>query len=85
MFDSNASYGVITVDFLLGTADQGELGDVLVYKVERDGVGSPALGVSINYTQPDSSLHIIVWDLHVGCNDVLLSVIFHDCSGFSGI
>lgn len=36
--------------FLLGTADQGELGDVLVHKVQRDGVGSSAPGVSVNHT-----------------------------------
>lgn len=73
------------VHFLLGTANQGELRDVLVYKVKRDGVSSFALGVSINNTQPESSLHIIVRDLDVSCDDILPSVIFHDCSGFSRI
>lgn len=73
------------MDSLLGTANQGELRDVLVYKVKRDGVSSSAPGVSINNAQPDPSLHIIVGDLDVGCDDILLSVIFHDCSGFSGL
>lgn len=73
------------VDFLLGTANQGELRDVLVYKVKRDGVSSFALGVSINNTQPESSLHIVVGDLDVGCDGILPPVIFHDCSGFSGL
>lgn len=72
------------VNCLLGTANQGELRDVLVDKVKRDGVSSSALGVSVNNAQPDSSLHIVVRDLNVRCDDILLSVIFHDCSGFSG-
>lgn len=72
------------VNFLLGTANQGELRDVLVNKVKRDGVSSFALGVPINNAQSESSLHIIVRDLEVGCDDILPSVIFHDCSGFCG-
>lgn len=73
------------VVFLLGAGHQGQLRDVLVHKVKRDGVSSFALGVSINNTQSDSSFHIIVRDLDVSCDDVLPSVVLHDCSGFSGI
>ncbi len=73
------------VDFLLGTANQRELRDVLVYKVKRDGVSSLALGASINNTQSESSLHIVVGDLDVGCDDILPPVIFNDCCGFSWI
>lgn len=73
------------VDFLLGTANQGELRDVLVYNVNRDGVSSLALGFSINNTQPESSLHIVVRDLDVSSDDILPPVIFHDGSGLSGL
>lgn len=71
------------VDFLLGTANQGELRDVLVNKVKRDRVSSLALGVSINNTQPKSSLNIVVRDLNVGGDDIPPSVVFHDGSSFS--
>lgn len=71
--------------FLLGAGYQGQLRDVLVHKVKIDGVGSFALGVSINNTQSDSGFYVIVRDLDVSCDDVLLSVVLHDCSGFSGI
>lgn len=70
--------------FLLGTADQGELGDVLVHKVQGDGVGSSAPGVSINQTQPHAGFHIVVWDLEVGGDDVPPPVVFHDGSGLGG-
>jgi len=70
---------------LLGTANQRELRDVLVYEVKRNGVSSFALGVSIDNTQPESSLHIVVWDLDVSCDDILSPVIFHDRSGLSGL
>lgn len=73
------------IDFLLGTANQGELRNVLVYKVKIDWVSSFAPGVSINNTQPKSSLHVVVGDLDVGCDDILPSVIFQDRSGFSGL
>lgn len=73
------------VNFLLGPANQGELRDVLVNKVKRDGVSSFALGVPVNNTQSESSLYIVVGDLEVSCDDILLSVIFHDCSGFCGL
>lgn len=78
------SYGIV-VNSSLGTANQGELRDVLVYEVKRDGVSSSALGASINHTQPDPSLHIIVGDLDISCDDILPSVVFHDRSGFSGV
>ena len=71
------------VDSLLGTANQGELRDVLVNKVKRDGVSSLALGVSINNAQSQSSLNIVVGDLDVSGDDVPPSVVFHDGSGFS--
>lgn len=71
--------------FLLGTADHGELGDVLVHQVQRDGVGSSALGVPIDDTQPDAGLNVVVGDLDVSCDDVPPSVVFHDCSGFAGL
>lgn len=70
-------------DFLLGTANQRELRDVLINEVKRNRVSSLSLGVSINNTQPESSLHIVVRDLDVGSDDVLSSVILHDCCGFS--
>lgn len=71
--------------FLLGAADHGELGDVPVHKVQRDGVGSFALGVTIDDTQPDAGFNIVVGNLDVSCNDVPPSVVFHDCSGFAGL
>lgn len=71
--------------FLLGAGNQGQLRDVLVHKVKRDGVSSFALGVSINNTQSDSSFHVIVRDVDVSRDDVLLSVVLHDRPGFSGI
>lgn len=71
--------------FLLGTGHQRELWDVLVHKVKSDGVSSFAFCVSINNTHSDSSFHIIVGDLNVSRDNVLLSVVFHDCSGFSRI
>lgn len=71
--------------FLLGTADHGELRDVLVHKVQRDGVSSFALGVAIDDTQPDAGFNVVVGDLDVSCDDIPPSVVFHDCSGFAGL
>lgn len=71
--------------FLLGAADHRELRDVLVHKVQRDGVGSFALGVSIDDTHPDAGFNVIVGDLNVSCDDVPPSVVFHDGSGFAGL
>lgn len=71
--------------FLLGTANQGELRDVLVYEVKRDGVSAFALCVAIDNTQPESGLHIIVRDLDVSCDHTLPSVVFQHCSGFSRV
>lgn len=71
--------------FLLCTGHQRELWDVLVHKVKSDGVSPFAFGVSVNNTHSDSSFHIIVGDLNVSCDEVLLSVVFHDRSGFSRI
>lgn len=73
------------VVLLLGAAHQGQLRDVLVHKVKRDGVSSFALGVSINHAQSDSSFHVIVRDVDVSCDNVLLSVVLYDSPGFSGI
>lgn len=75
----------MSVVFLLGPGHQGQLWDVVVHKVKRDGVSSFALGVSVNNTQSDSSFHIVVRDLDVACEDVLLPVVFHDRPGFSGV
>lgn len=71
--------------FLLGTANQRELRDVLVDEVQRDGVSSFALGVSIDNTHSEAGLHIVVRDLNISGDDVLPSVVLQHCSGFSGL
>lgn len=71
--------------FLLGAADHRELWDVLVHKVQRYGVGSFSLGVTVDDTHPDAGFNVIVGNLDVSCDDVPPSVVFHDCSGFAGL
>ena len=70
-------------DFLLGTANQGELRDVLVDQVKGDCVSSIALGVGINDTHPESSLQVVVRDLEVSSEDVLVPVVLHSCRGLA--
>lgn len=73
------------MEVLLGAANQGELWDVPVGKVQGDGVSSFALGAFIDDAQPESSIHIKVWDLEVSGDEVPLPVVSHDGSRFGGL
>lgn len=68
--------------YLLGTANQRELGHVLVGNLKGDGL---ALGWAVGHANLDSSLNINVRYLDLGGEDIPVSVVFHGGCGLSSL